>query len=285
MLPFLSSTSILSTSKPFNFLNLWQFFAFCTLFQRMYIFLELQHTELKTKLLQTLYWCWMQQKDYFTCFGIISCMCYPWFLLTKRCLVFIWRGKPAWFGVLVCLVFSLEKDSSTFIVHFILLEDYRNPSSTSMTTSVISILEINQTRNLSITQLGLNQTVFRHCVRRMQLWFHWSQWNCIYWIMPYSQTVNIWYAKDSDIQGIKDLRKSIIYVFGTFGLEKTVQCFSSEMNIHSLQVIVCFSVRNRIWETTLLWLRVEIQKISEQEHKMRSLNITETYENTKLSTE
>lgn len=90
----------LNISKSFNFLYLWQLFVFCTLFQIMYIFLELQHTELKTKLLQTLYWCWMQQKDYFIGFGIISYI-HPWFLLTKCCLVVIWRGKPVWFGVLV----------------------------------------------------------------------------------------------------------------------------------------------------------------------------------------
>lgn len=42
-------------------------------------------------------------------------------------------------------------------------------------------------------------------------------------------------------QGFKEMYH--LFVFGTFGLEKTVQLFSSEMNTHALQVIVCFSVR------------------------------------------
>lgn len=56
--------------------------------------------------------------------------------------------------------------------------------------------------------------------------------------MPYSQTVNIWYAKDSDIRGIKYLRKSIIYVFGIFGLEKTSPMFQFR-NEHTFPVSHC----------------------------------------------
>lgn len=134
-----------------------------------------------------------------------------------------------------------------------------------MRTTVISVLEINQIRNLSITQLGLNQRVFSHCVRRMQLWFHWSQWNCIYWIMPYSQTVNIWYAKESDIRGIKDLRKSIIYVFGIFGLEKNSPTFQFR-NEHTFPVSHCLflgqeqNLENHIieiecWDIKNTWAR------------------------------
>lgn len=61
--------------------------------------------------------------------------------------------------------------------------------------------------------------------------------------MTYSQTVNIWYAKDSDIQGIKDLRKSITYVFGTFGLEKKNSPMFQFRNEHTFPASHCLFLR------------------------------------------